>query len=100
METRAPDEWAAPEFGAASGTRMLKSGCRIEARQLATATRLERCLTLFSVIAWRDLWVTLLARTLPDASVLRRPERLLSAGLLPSPPPPLATRLPPARPVG
>jgi hypothetical protein len=26
--------------------RILKSGCRIEARQLATAERLQRCLTL------------------------------------------------------
>jgi hypothetical protein len=46
---------------------ILKSGCRIEARQLATAARLQRCLALYSVIAWRILWATMLARTLPEA---------------------------------
>jgi hypothetical protein len=46
--------------------KVLKSGCRIEARQLETAARLERCLTLYSVIAWRVLYATLLARAAPD----------------------------------
>ena len=46
--------------------KVLKSGCRIEARQLETAERLERCLTLYSIIAWRVLYATLLARAAPD----------------------------------
>lgn len=46
--------------------KVLKSGCRIEARQLETANRLERCLTLYSIIAWRILYATLLARAAPD----------------------------------
>jgi hypothetical protein len=46
--------------------KVLKSGCQIEARQLETAARLERCLTLYSVIAWRVLYATLLARAAPD----------------------------------
>jgi hypothetical protein len=46
--------------------KVLKSGCRIEARQLETAERLERCLTVYSVIAWRVLYATLLARAAPD----------------------------------
>lgn len=46
--------------------KVLKSGCRIEARQLETADRLKRCLTLYSVIAWRVLYATLLARAAPD----------------------------------
>jgi hypothetical protein len=46
--------------------KTLKSGCQIEARQLETAARLERCLTLYSVIAWRVLYATLLARAAPD----------------------------------
>ena len=46
--------------------KVLKSGCRIEARQLETAERLERCLTLYSVIAWRVLYATLLARAAPE----------------------------------
>ena len=48
--------------------KILKSGCRIESRQLATADRLKRCLALYSVIAWRILYATMLARALPDAS--------------------------------
>ena len=44
----------------------MKSGCRIEARQLATAERLQRCLTLYSVIAWRVLYATMLARAVPE----------------------------------
>ena len=46
--------------------RLLKSGCRIEARQLGTAERLQRCLTLYSVIAWRVLSATMLARAAPE----------------------------------
>ena len=46
--------------------KVLKSGCQIEARQLETAERLERCLTLYSIIAWRVLYATLLARAAPD----------------------------------
>jgi hypothetical protein len=46
--------------------KVLKSGCQIEARQLATAARLGRCLALYSVIAWRVLYATLLARAAPE----------------------------------
>jgi hypothetical protein len=44
----------------------LKSGCRIEARQLATGERLQRCLTLYSVIAWRVFYASMLARAVPE----------------------------------
>ena len=57
--------WYACRWGIEVWHRILKSGCRIEARQLETAERLERCLTLYSVIAWRVLYATLLARTAP-----------------------------------
>jgi Transposase Tn5 dimerisation domain len=46
--------------------KVLKSGCQIEARQLASRERLERCLTVYSVIAWRVLQAVLLARAAPD----------------------------------
>ncbi len=46
--------------------KVLKSGCRIEDRQLETADRLMRCLALYSVIAWRILYATMLARAVPD----------------------------------
>ena len=46
---------------------MLKSGCRLEARQWETAERLQRCLSLYSVIAWRIFSATMLGRVVPDA---------------------------------
>lgn len=46
--------------------RVLKTGCRIESRQLETADRLAVALTLYSIIAWRILYATMLARTAPD----------------------------------
>ena len=45
---------------------MLKTGCRIESRLLETADRLYVALTLYSIIAWRILYATMLARTAPD----------------------------------
>ena len=47
--------------------KILKSGCKLEARQLESAARLERCLALYSVIAWRILYATMLARAVPEA---------------------------------
>lgn len=46
---------------------VLKSGCRIEALQLATAARLERAVATYCIVAWRLLWLTYLARQTPDA---------------------------------
>ena len=57
--------------------RVLKTGCRIESRQLETADRLAVALTLYSIIAWRVLYATMLARTAPDLPctvVLRKEE--------------------------
>ena len=59
--------WYACRWGIEVWHKVLKSGCRIEARQLATADRLRRCLALYSVIAWRVLWAAMLARAVPDA---------------------------------
>ncbi len=59
-------EWYACRWGIEVWHRILKSGCRIEARQLATGERLERCLTLYSVIAWRVLYAIMLARVVPE----------------------------------
>jgi hypothetical protein len=58
--------WYACRWGIEVWHKVLKSGCRIEARQLATRQRLERCLTLYSVVAWRVLHAVLLARAAPD----------------------------------
>jgi len=46
--------------------RTLKSGCRIEQRQLGTAARLENCLAIDMVVAWRILYMTRLGRQAPE----------------------------------
>lgn len=45
----------------------LKSGCRIEQLQLETAERIHRALATYTIVAWRLLWITYLARYHPDA---------------------------------
>lgn len=45
--------------------RVLKTGCRIKSRQLETVERLAVALTLYSTIAWRILYATMLARSDP-----------------------------------
>jgi len=47
--------------------KTLKSGCRIEASQLETAQRLMRLVALYSLVAWRLLWLTHMARHEPEA---------------------------------
>jgi hypothetical protein len=49
---------------------VLKSGCKLEERQLQTQSRLERLLAVFNLVAWRLLWLTYQARQTPDASCL------------------------------
>lgn len=60
-------EWYAARWGIEVWHKVLKSGCRIEDKQLESAERLERCVTLYSVIAWRILYATMLARVVPEA---------------------------------
>lgn len=45
---------------------VLKSGCRLEALQLATRERLERALVTYELVAWRLLWLTTEARATPE----------------------------------
>jgi len=46
--------------------KVLKSGCSIERRRLAALDHMQRALALYSVIAWRVLTATLVARAQPD----------------------------------
>ena len=46
--------------------KILKSGCKVEQRQLQTARRLERVLSLDLIVAWRILALCKAARELPD----------------------------------
>ena len=55
-------------WGIEVGQRILQSGGRIAARQLATAERLPRCLTLYRGMAWRVFYATMLARAVPEMS--------------------------------
>lgn len=59
-------EWYQARWGIEVWHKVLKSGCGMEMRQLADAARLKRLLSLLSVIAWRILYATMLARRLPD----------------------------------
>jgi hypothetical protein len=56
----------------------LKSGCQIEELQLETSERLENAAATFSVIAWRILYITYLARLEPnlDARVVFTEEEI------------------------
>ena len=45
--------------------RTLKSGCRVEDRQLGGADQLESCLAIDMVVAWRVLYLTKLGRETP-----------------------------------
>jgi len=46
----------------------LKSGCKVEELQLETIDRLKNALTLYSIIAWKLVWLTYENRENPDAS--------------------------------
>jgi Transposase Tn5 dimerisation domain len=84
--------WDACRGGIAGWHRILKSGCRLAARQCATAERLQRCLVLYSVLAWRILSATRLARSGPEVPcrVLVEPDawHALYCALHRVPPPP------------
>lgn len=46
--------------------RTLKSGCRIEERYFERYTRLENCLAIYTIIAWRILYLCRLSEECPD----------------------------------
>jgi len=58
--------WYAGRWGIEVFHRVLKSGCQIETRQLAGADRLEACLAIDLVVAWRIYHLTKLGRELPE----------------------------------
>jgi len=59
-------EWYARRWGIEVYHRILKSGCRVEARQLEQARRLQNCLAIDMVVAWRIHYLTTLGRETPD----------------------------------
>jgi hypothetical protein len=48
--------------------RTLKSGCRIEDRQFETLERILNCLAVYSIIAWKIMYLTRLGRECPELS--------------------------------
>lgn len=59
-------EWYSGRWGIEVYHRTLKSGCRIRDRQLGSADRLETCLALDMVVAWRIYHLTMLGRQTPQ----------------------------------
>jgi hypothetical protein len=60
-------EWYAGRWGIEVYHRTLKSGCRIKDRQFETADRLETCLGVDMVVAWRIYHMAMLGREMPEA---------------------------------
>jgi len=58
--------WYAKRWGIEVYHRTLKSGCKIEERQLGSADRLEACLAIDMVVAWRIFHLAKLGRETPD----------------------------------
>lgn len=59
-------QWYTTRWGIEIYHRTLKSGCQIEERQLGTADRIEACLAIDMVVAWRIYHLTKLGREVPD----------------------------------
>ena len=60
-------EWYAKRWGIEIYHRTLKSGCKIKDRQLGDADRIETCLAIDMVVAWRIFHLTMLGRENPGA---------------------------------
>lgn len=58
--------WYSKRWGIEVYHRILKSGCRIEDRRLGNADRLESCIAIDAVVAWRILLLTMQGRETPD----------------------------------
>lgn len=59
-------QWYCKRWGIEVFHRVLKSGCRIEDRRLNTAERLEACLAIDLVVAWRIFYLTKMGRQTPE----------------------------------
>ena len=59
-------QWYARRWGIEVYHRILKSGCRVEARQMGNAHRLRNCLAIDMIVAWRIYHLTTLGRETPD----------------------------------
>jgi len=69
-------QWYATRWQIEVYHRTLKSGCRIQERNLGDAERIETALAIDMVIAWRTFWLTKWGRERPEtpASALLEPD--------------------------
>ena len=61
-------QWYTVRFQIEVYHRTLKSGCKVEDRQLGNAERIEACLAIDMVVAWRIVRLTKLGREVPEVS--------------------------------
>jgi hypothetical protein len=59
-------EYYAGRWGIEVFFRVLKSGCEVEELQLETRNRLEPCLGLYLIVAWRVLHLVMMGRQCPN----------------------------------
>lgn len=59
-------QWYSKRWGIEVYHKTLKSGCQIEQRQLGNADRIEACLAIDMVVAWRIYHLTKLGREVPE----------------------------------
>jgi hypothetical protein len=85
-------QWYTRRWGIEVYHRVLKSGCRIEDRQLSGAAGLKSCLAIDLVVAWRIFWLVKQGRETPNVPcdvVLEADEwKALYATVRNAPPPP------------
>ncbi len=58
--------WYTLRWGIEIYHRVLKSGCKIERRQLGSASRIESCLAIDMIVGWRIYHLTKLGREVPN----------------------------------
>lgn len=58
--------WYTLRWGIEVYHRVIKSGCRIQDRQLCEADRIETCLAIDLVVAWRIFWLVKQGRETPN----------------------------------
>ncbi|MCB1504346.1 MAG: IS4 family transposase [Hyphomicrobiaceae bacterium] len=60
-------DWYSMRWKIETFHKILKSGCRAEDAKLRTAERLTNLIALYCIVSWRVFWLTMLARTAPQA---------------------------------
>ena len=81
QEARELIDWYRARWEIEMFFHVLKTGCRVEALQLASVEKIERALVMFMVVAWRVARLCRLARTCPDlpACLMFEPDEIMAA---------------------